>query len=164
MRILVSCALFVSFFVGSLPAQTTPDTRAAAESVVLSLPAAWNARDAEKFAAAFTEGHDYVAVGGFLRTGMSREQNAKAHASLWKTRYAGGSTIAFEIKSIDVLAPNVVAVLATNHNEYVENGQSKTLDSVATMVLVSTAEGWRIRQFNNNLVMVRPESPPKNVE
>jgi uncharacterized protein (TIGR02246 family) len=118
--------LMVTFGVGVARSETPAETRRAIESIVLSLPDAWNARDAQRFAAAFSEPHDYVAVGGLLLTNLTREQTAQGHAALWKGRFGEGSKISFEIVSIEQITPDVVVAIAKNHNDFVQNGEAKT--------------------------------------
>jgi uncharacterized protein (TIGR02246 family) len=141
-------------------AETPAETRRAVESVLKSLPEAWNSRDAQRFAAAFSEPHDYVAVGGLLLTDLTRAQTAHGHEALWKGRFAGGSTIAFEIVSIEQITPDVVIAIARNHNEFMQNGEPKSLDSILTVTLIRAGDGWLIRQFNNNLITAPPKPAP----
>jgi uncharacterized protein (TIGR02246 family) len=158
-KLIGAALLMVTFGVGVARSDTPADTRRAVESVVLSLPDAWNARDAQRFAAAFSEPHDYVAVGGLLLTNLTRQQTAQGHAALWKGRFAEGSKISFEIVSIEQITPEVVVAIAKNHNDFLQNAERKSHDSILTVTLIKTEDGWRIRQFNNNLIMAPPRSP-----
>ena len=125
---------------------------AAIEAVIQRLPEGWNKRDPQLFASAFTDPHDYVAAGGRLMQAQTRAANAQAHAWLWQTRFAEGSTIHFETLSIDLPLPNLALALVKHHNDVIVAGQPGRLDSIISLVLLETEHGWRIRQFNNNLV------------
>ena len=129
-----------------------PDEQAEIEAVIQLLPTAWNTRDAQLFASAFTDPHDYIAVGGRLMLGLTREANMQAHTRLWQTLYAEGSTIRFEILSIDRPVPGVALAIVKNHNDFVASGQARSLQSILSLVLLQAEQGWRIRQFNNSLV------------
>jgi uncharacterized protein (TIGR02246 family) len=137
--------------------QTSAETRREVESVLKSLPDAWNSRDAERFAAAFSEPHDYVAVGGLLLTNLTRAQTAQGHEALWNGRFAGGSTISFEIVSVEQITPDVVVAIAKNHNVFMQSGESKSHDSILTVTLIKAGDRWLIRQFNNNLITSAPK-------
>jgi uncharacterized protein (TIGR02246 family) len=158
MRLIMAC-LLVALVSVPARAEAPADAKAAIEAVVLGLPEAWNRQNAEQFSASFTEPHDYVAVGGMFFPRLSRVGNAQAHARIWKNVFGGGSKIAFEIVSIDQVTPDVALVVVKNRNDYVENGQPASLDSILTMTLLKTADGWRIRQFNNNRVSGGPPKP-----
>lgn len=131
----------------------------AIRAVIQKLPDAWSRRDAAQFASAYTDPSDAVVIGGHLLTNLSRADNAKAHTRLWQTTFAEGSTITLEIVEIETLSPDVAVAVIKNRNDYVEGGQPKSLNSVITLTLVKTPEGWLIRQFNNNLVAPRPAAP-----
>lgn len=133
--------------------EPSSNDRAAIEAVIQRLPDGWNRRDAQLFASAFTEPHDYVAVGGFLAPDLTRHGNAQAHEKLWQTRFAEGSIIRFDIVTIDQPLPGLALAIAKIHNDYIESGDPRSHDTVLTMVLLKSHEGWRIRQFNNNLVL-----------
>ncbi|MGB3544864.1 SgcJ/EcaC family oxidoreductase [Rubrivirga sp.] len=124
------------------------DVRATIDRVVRG----WNTKDADLFASAFTEPHDYVAVGGRLSLDQTAAQNVAVHERIWSTIYAEGSTIAFDVVSVDRVAPGVALAVVSNRDDYVRGGERQVSESVITAVLVRTDEGWRIRQFNNNAV------------
>jgi uncharacterized protein (TIGR02246 family) len=131
---------------------TIDDQAAAIEAVIQLLPEGWNKRNAELFASAFTDPHDYVAAGGRLMQAQTRAANAQAHEWLWQTRFAEGSTIHFESLSIDFPLPNLALALVKHHNDFIVEGQPLRLESIITLVLLKIDQGWCIRQFNNNLV------------
>ncbi|HEX5761126.1 MAG TPA: SgcJ/EcaC family oxidoreductase [Thermoanaerobaculia bacterium] len=136
-----------------------PDA-AAIEAVIRTIPDAWNKRDAQLFASAFADSHDSIVVGGLLFPNMTREINAQAHQRLWQGPYAEGSTVTFEIVEIEQPLPDVAFAIVKGHNAFVQGGESKSYDTVLTLALLRTPEGWRIRQFNNNLVGPRPDARP----
>jgi uncharacterized protein (TIGR02246 family) len=130
----------------------TADDRAAVEAVIQRLLEGWNKRDAQLFASAFTDPHDYVAAGGHLMQAQTREANAQVHTRLWQTRYAEGSTVQFETLGIDLPLPDLALALVRHHNDFILEGQARTLEGIISLVLLKTDLGWRIRQYNNNLI------------
>lgn len=131
--------------------QSLNDHRAI-EAVIQRLPEAWNKRDPQLFASAFSEPHDYVAVGGHLVLAQTRSANAQAHAWLWQTRYAEGSTIRFEILAIAGPLPGLALAIVKNYNDFITSGRPGKHESILSLTLLQAEEGWYIRQFNNNII------------
>jgi uncharacterized protein (TIGR02246 family) len=129
------------------------------EAVVGLLESGWNSRDARRYASAFTQTHDYVAVGGRLTLGQDLAANAAIHDRIWRELYAEGCTIRLEVLKVARLADDVCMAIISNHEAVVQNGIPVQRASVITAVLVQEDREWRIAQFNNNPI-VDPAARP----
>lgn len=123
---------------------------AAVRAAVDRLVESWNAQDSAGFASVFAAQHDYVAVDGQMRLGISPAANAAGHEQVWQAVYPEGSIIRMDVEAIRFPAPDVAILQAANHNDYSQGGQSRTLTSSLTGVLVREDDGWKIVAFNNN--------------
>ena len=84
-----------------------PGDRAALESIVARLEAAWNAMDGTAFAAAFATDADFVTIRGEHYRG--RPAIAAGHSAIFRTIYSG-STNRCTIESVRLLHPQVALV------------------------------------------------------
>ena len=122
--------------------------RNAIEALVASLEAAWNAADADAFAAPFTVDADFVNIRAEHHRG--RAAIAAGHAAILSTIYAG-STNRYTIETVrlvlnDVALVHVQAVLDVPSGPF--TGSNHALFSMA---LVRAAAGWQIASFHNTL-------------
>jgi len=75
--------------------------------LVEQLTAAWNAADADAWAAPFLEDSVFINIIGMVIEG--REANRAQHAAIWSSLYAG-STLAQSVRRIRLLGPDVALV------------------------------------------------------
>jgi uncharacterized protein (TIGR02246 family) len=122
--------------------------RAAIETLVASLDAAWNAGDGEAFAAPFAADADFVNIRGEHHQG--RAAIAAGHAAILRTIYAG-STNRYTVKT----ARPLDAVVALVHVNAVLDVPSGPLAgrhaALFSMVLMRTGTAWQIASFHNTL-------------
>ena len=90
-----------------MPADLAPADRAALETMVRKLEAAWNAMDGSAFAAPFAADADFVTIRGEHFRG--RPAIASGHAAIFKTIYAG-STNHCTVEGARLLRPEVALV------------------------------------------------------
>ena len=90
-----------------MPADSAGGDRAALESIVGRLEAAWNAMDGSAFAAPFAGDADFVNIRGEHFRG--RPAIAAGHAAIFRTIYAG-STNHFTVEAARLLRPEVALV------------------------------------------------------
>jgi uncharacterized protein (TIGR02246 family) len=125
------------------------DPREVAAAAVRRLQDAWNAADGEAFGAPFTDDAEFVAIRGDYHTG--RETVARGHQAIFDTIYRG-STVAYEVTSARRVAEGVIVAHALSTLTSPGGPLAGTHRALATLVLVSTPEGWRVTSFHNTLV------------
>jgi uncharacterized protein (TIGR02246 family) len=144
---------------------TTTIDEAGAEAPVRALVArmieAWDANDAEAYAAIFTEDSDYVAFDGTRLRG--RAANAASHRLLFDT-VLRGSRLRGDVEAVRFLTPEVAvahasgAVLLPWQDEIAPRRRSRQ-----TLVAVRRGGAWQIAAFHNTRIRplpdVRPGSP-----
>jgi len=141
----------------ALPTLSATD-EAAIRAVVERLVSGWNQRDADHFATAFTDPHDYVVINGSQMLGLSRAENAATHTQVWQTAFRDGSEIAMEVSQVRFLTPEIAVAHATSENHYSADGTAREVDGSLTLVLTKDpVDGWRITAFHNGLKMQEPD-------
>ena len=122
--------------------------RTAIEAIVASLEAAWNAGDADAFAAPFADDADFVNIRAEHHRG--RVAVAAGHRAILSTIYAG-STNHYTIEEARLLDANVALV----HVEAVLDAPSGPMAgrnrALFSLVLVRGALAWQIAAFHNTL-------------
>ena len=139
-----------------MPTEFAPGDRAALESIVGQLEAAWNAMDGSAFAGPFASDADFVNIRGEHFRG--RPAIAAGHAAIFRTIYAG-STVHFTVQGARLLCPEVAllhvhSVLDAPHGPLA--GQHRARFS---LVLAKEPEGWAIAAFHNTLEAA--QGPPR---
>jgi uncharacterized protein (TIGR02246 family) len=128
--------------------------RTAIEALVASLEAAWNAADADAFAAPFTVDADFVNIRAEHHRG--RAAVAAGHAVILRSVYAG-STNHYTVETArllhaDVALVHVQAVLDTPAGPLAGRGRA-----LFSMVLVRVATAWQIASFHNTMHPPAPD-------
>jgi uncharacterized protein (TIGR02246 family) len=131
-----------------VPADLAPADRAALETIVHQLEAAWNAMDGPAFAAPFAADADFVNIRGEHARGQPAI--AAGHTAIFQTIYAG-STCQFTVESARLLCPGAALV----HVRSVLNAPRGPLAgrhrACFSLVLTKERGGWEIAAFHNTL-------------
>jgi uncharacterized protein (TIGR02246 family) len=131
-----------------MPADLTRDDRAALESVVRRLEAAWNAMDGSAFAAPFASDADFVTIRGEHFRG--RPAIAAGHAAIFRTIYAG-STNQFSIEGTRLLRPDVALVHVRSLLDAPHGPLAGRHRARFSLVLTKEAGGWEIAALHNTV-------------
>jgi uncharacterized protein (TIGR02246 family) len=131
-----------------MPADLTADDRAALESVVSQVEAAWNAMDGPAFAAPFASDADFVTIRGEHFRG--RSAIAAGHAGIFRTIYAG-STNQFTIEGIRLLRPEVALVHVHSLLDAPRGPLAGKHRACFSLVLTKEAGRWEIAALHNTL-------------
>ncbi|MET0692786.1 MAG: SgcJ/EcaC family oxidoreductase [Propionibacteriaceae bacterium] len=107
------------------------------------MTAAWDAGDADAFAAEFTEDASYVIYVGLTYFGRAAIRDA--HVPVFE-KWQKGSRLSMTVLDIRVVADGV-AVVTTEGG--LGKGRSIKHDKVQTYVMVDTDDGWRCAAFQN---------------
>jgi uncharacterized protein (TIGR02246 family) len=131
-----------------VPADLAPPDRAALETIVRRLEAAWNAMDGPAFAAPFAADADFVNIRGEHARGQAAI--AAGHTTIFQTIYAG-STCQFTLESARLLRPDAALV----HVRSILNAPRGPLAgqhrACFSLVLTRELAGWEIAAFHNTL-------------
>jgi len=124
------------------------DDRAALDTIVRNLEAAWNAGDGTAFGAPFAPDADFVNIRAEHFKG--RDAIAAGHAAILRTIYAG-STNRYTVESARLLRPEVALV----HVHAVLDAPTGPLAgrhvALFSAVFTREASGWQIASFQNTL-------------
>jgi uncharacterized protein (TIGR02246 family) len=138
---------------------TNDEARQVADDAARGLEQAWNAADGPAFAAPFTDDADFVDIRGAHHTG--RQAVAAGHQAIFDTVYRG-STNRYSVTHARLLAGDVIVAHVPQTLDAPSGPLAGTHPSIATMVLVRAADGWRIAAFHNALVQAQPAGPPSS--
>ena len=120
---------------------------------------AWNANDAHRYAAMFTEDCDYIAFDGTHLKG--REENARHHETLLHT-VLRGSRLQYTTVQVRFLAPDVALMHADGSVLMSWQHRLPTKrHSIQTYVVVNHGGEWRIAAFQNS--RLRPLRLPRGL-
>ena len=131
-----------------IPADTAADT--AARVFVAGLEAAWNAADGAAFGTRFTDDAVFVDVRGSRHRG--RPAIADGHQGIFDSIYRG-STVRYEVESIDQLGPDVVVAHANATLDCPAGPMAGVNHARFTVVLVRGGNAWEATAFHNTLVV-----------
>lgn len=160
---LVTAVALIAGMAESIAAEPTSNQAAgaaAAPTIAAAMVDDWNRHDMKKFAALFTEDAEFVNVIGLWWHGRSEIQ--KQHEALHATRMRNSHLVSTET-AVKHLRPDVAVV----HTRWQLTGDTGidgvTLpmrQGVMSLVIVRTAEGWRIASAQNTDVVPLPNVPP----
>ena len=130
------------------PADTEADT--VARTFVAGLEAAWNDADGTAFGARFADDAVFVDVRGTRHRG--RPAIAHGHQGIFNSIYRG-STVRYEVESIDVLDPDVAVIHANATLDCPTGPMAGVNHARFTAVLVRGSDAWEATTFHNTLVV-----------
>jgi uncharacterized protein (TIGR02246 family) len=131
-----------------MPADLAPADRAALETMVRKLEAAWNAMDGSAFAAPFAADADFVTIRGEHFRG--RPAIASGHAAIFKTIYAG-STNHCTVEGARLLRPEVALVHVHSTLDAPTGPLAGRHGARFSLVLTKERGGWEIAALHNTL-------------
>ncbi|MGE0160978.1 MAG: SgcJ/EcaC family oxidoreductase [Gemmatimonadales bacterium] len=131
------------------------------EAIVRDLEAAWNAMDAEAFAAPFTEDADFVNIVGEHHRG--RAAIVEGHRAIFRDFYAN-STARMKVLAVRLLGPDVALAHVHSVLDAPKGPLAGRNAALFSMVLTKTrrggGDGWEIAAFHNTRQMARGRRPP----
>lgn len=139
-----------------MPADLTPDDRAALEQIVGQLEAAWNAMDGDAFGAPFADDADFVTIRGEHLRG--RPAIAAGHAGIFQTIYAG-STNQYAVEGARLLRPEVALVHVHSRLNAPHGPLAGRHGARFSLVVTKEPGGWEIAALHNTLEAV--QGPPR---
>lgn len=128
---------------------TTTPTDETLRGVLTELGRAWNAGDAEAYADLFTPTASYVTFDGRLLAG--REQIQQVHRFLFAGPLRGSTMVtdADAIESVPTRTDDLAVIVSTGAIRLADQPATPDRDSIQTLVLTPTEQGWRIAAFQN---------------
>lgn len=119
----------------------------AAQALYTQLMAAWNAGDAEAFAALFAEDGDLVAFDGTHLTG--RRDIVDGHQQLFE-RWLKGTQLVGSVRRIRWLSPDIAVMHAVGGTIMRGKHEAEPArDSIQTLVAMRREGGWQLVAFQN---------------
>jgi uncharacterized protein (TIGR02246 family) len=131
-----------------MAAELAQQDRAALESIVNQLEAAWNAMDGTAFAAPFASDADFVNIRGEHFRG--RPTIAAGHAAIFRTVYAG-STNRCTVEDARLLRSDVALVRVRALLDVPQGPLAGRHRARFSVVLTKESGGWEIAAFHNTL-------------
>ena len=131
-----------------MPADLAPADRAALESIVRRLEAAWNAMDGSAFAAPFAVEADFVNIRGEHSRGQAAI--AAGHAAIFQTIYAG-SRNHYTVEGARLLRPEVALVRVHSVLDAPQGPLAGRHGARFSLVLTKEGGGWEIAALHNTL-------------
>ncbi len=125
----------------------------AIQEIVKHLENAWNAYDAEGWAAHFAEDAAFIQIFGGQLDGRAAIEGS--HRAIFDTIYKG-SKASFTLRSIRFVRPDVAVVFTHAHVKFDEGGQPREIEARPTMVLVKEQAKWQIVAFQNTRISEMP--------
>ncbi len=131
------------------PEDLAPADRAALETIVRRLEAAWNAMDGSAFAAPFAADADFVNIRGEHARGQAAI--AAGHAAIFQTIYAG-STNHCTVEAARLLRHEVALVLVQSIVDAPQGPLAGRHAARFSLVLTKETGEWKIAALHNTLV------------
>ena len=119
--------------------------------LVKTMENGWSAKDGKLFARPFAENADYVVVNGMYIKGKSAI--AEGHQRIFDSFYKE-TNIKTEVKSIRFIRKDIAIVHVTSHMTGVSNNQKVDTNSLITLTIEKSANGWQIAAFQNTQTMM----------
>jgi uncharacterized protein (TIGR02246 family) len=127
--------------------------RAALESVVRHLEAAWNAADGGAFGAPFAPDADFVTIRAEHYRG--RKAIAEGHAAIFRSIYAG-SSVRYTVEAARLIRPDTALLHVRSALDAPAGPLAGHHGGLFTMVLTRQTGGWEIVALHNMLVPPAP--------
>ena len=135
----------------------TVDTAAVVGDAFAKIESAWNAGDGDGFADPFTDDVDFVAVRGDHHRG--KEAIRLGHQAIFDTIYRG-STVSYAVDSSAQVADGCVLGIVSSTLDCPGGPLQGVNHSTITAVFVRDGDSWKIRAFQNTLVIAGGGPPP----
>lgn len=124
--------------------------KAGLEAVAEALQTAWNAHDAQAFAAPFAEDAEFIHIMGGGGTG--RDAIRAGHEALFRSIYAD-SEVAYRVVRIIELGGGAAVVLLHQRLAFTAGGGRQEIECRPSFVATPQADGgWTIRLFQNTQI------------
>ena len=126
------------------------DPKNIVEPVIERLETAWNSADGAAYAAPFMPDADFVNIRGELHSGA--DNIGAGHQGIFDSIYRG-STVRYEVESIDQLGPDVVVAHANATLDCPAGPMAGVNHARFTVALVRGGSAWEATTFHNTLVV-----------
>ena len=131
----------------------TPEDEDAIEAIAAGMELAWNAANANRYAAYYDEDADFTNIYGFHAHG--REAIAEGHDIIFNGVYAG-STLQCRVEHALYLPPDIALVHLRSHLSIPSGIPAPHLNAAPSMVMRRVNGSWSVAAFQNTLVQPRP--------
>ena len=121
-----------------------------ASDVLQRLDSAWNAADAARFAAAFSDDADLINIFGAHFSG--RAEIEKRIQSIFDTIYKGSTHRSRRLEMARYLSPDTILALSSNEIAVPAGPLAPVSKHRQTFILTKSGDTWRIRHWHNTAI------------
>lgn len=132
------------------------EMRQVADDILQRLEQAWNAADADGFAAPFTDDADFVDIRGVHNRG--REAIAAGHRHIFDTIYRG-SRVRYAPYQARRIADGVLLAHSRATLDVPAGPLAGTHDATSSLLLVRGGGGWQVAAWHNTMMQAPPSAP-----
>jgi uncharacterized protein (TIGR02246 family) len=125
-----------------------------AASILQNLQSGWNNANGNEFAASFADISEFVDITGTLHQNQSPSAIGQAHQGLFMSIYKD-SKVAYDLVQAIKIDQGTVLANAKTTLDAPTGPMAGKKGSTITMVLTNSEGAWKIRAFQNTLVMER---------
>jgi uncharacterized protein (TIGR02246 family) len=118
-------------------------------STIADLERGWNSASGEIFAEPFADDADFVTIRG--EHSRSKIAITRGHQAIFDTIYKG-SKVQFQVIAARVIAPGVILGHIKSTLKAPSGPLAGEHNSLASVILVQNAGGWKIASFHNTLM------------
>lgn len=137
--------------VAFVPAPADPvDAAVVASEVLHRMDSAWNAADAAKFAAEFSDDADLINIFGAHFTG--RAEIEKRIRTIFETIYKGSTHRSRRLEAARYLGPDTILALSSNEISVPAGPLAPVSKNRQTFILTRNGDTWRIRHWHNTAI------------
>lgn len=122
------------------------------QNVLHTLEQAWNNANGSEFAKPFAGISEFVDIRGTFHQNVSPQYIGEAHQELFMSIYKG-SDITYKLLHAISIDTNTILVNATTELNTPSGPLSGINNSMITLILTNTDDHWKIRAFQNTLVL-----------
>jgi uncharacterized protein (TIGR02246 family) len=126
------------------------DAAAAASEVLQRLDTAWNAADAARFAAEFSDDADLINIFGAHFSGRSDIE--KRIRSIFDTIFKGSTHRSRRLETARCLSPDTILAISSAEIAVPAGPLAPETKNRQTFILVKNGDTWRIRHWHNTTI------------
>lgn len=144
--------------VPATPAPAAPvEAAVVASDVLRRLDGAWNAADAARFAAEFSDDADLINIFGAHFSG--RAEIEKRIRSIFDTIYKGSTHRSRRLEAARYLGPDTILAVSSNEIAVPAGPLAPVSRNRQTFILIRSGDAWRIRHWHNTAIRDQEQKP-----
>jgi uncharacterized protein (TIGR02246 family) len=134
--------------------QLKMETEQISKNILKSLEDGWNHANGTEYAKQFADTSEFVTIRGELHKKSTRQYLAEAHQGLFMSIYKD-SKVVYQFLQAMPIDKQTILVNAQTELDAPTGPLAGKSSSTITLILVKSADAWKIRAFQNTLVAKR---------